>query len=525
MHGFHRSVRHRFLSLGRHRRQRPIRIEIKQHRTPRRPPFRHRLIHLADNHTVKLIIGAENTLQSLNGAFKLITFSLKLNATHFRQAAQPQVKNVLGLNLIKIKHRHQPVFRLVRVIGRADDLDDLIDIHQREQQTINQVKTLQRFLATEFATPADHGTPVRDPHLKHLFEPHGVWATVNQRDVIHGETVFKRRVLEQLGEYGIGVETCFDFNNQPRAVMPIRQINRTGNAFKPAIFHTVTDPFQHAFRADHERQLSHDNRFLACRDVFDMRGRTGDKRATSGLIRLPDTITTDDDTPARPVRPGHIAHQFLKRGVRMPHEILRRLHNLTQIMGRHIRRHTHGDTRSTVDQQIRNGGRQHGRLFELIVIVRREINRILVDIRIHAKRGRRQPRLGVTRGGRAIIKRTEITVTVNQRQPHGERLSQTHHRLIDRRITVRVKLTHHLTDHAGGFHIRPIRRKIHLPHLVDDAPLHGLQPVTGIRQRTRVNHRIGVFKEGLAHLVLQRRFDDVLLDRPRIIRWACRLAV
>ena len=527
MDGFQRRVLHPVLvaALHRDRGERPVGVEVEQHRAPRRTPLSDRLVHFLDHHTVKLLVGAENTFQLLNFALELVALGLQLDPAHLGQSAKPQVENVLRLHLVKVEHRHQTGFRFVSVVGGADDLDHLVDIHQREQQPVNQMQTLQRLLAPEFAAAPDHIAPVRDPHLEHLLETHGVRAPVDKRDVVHGEAVLERRVLEQLRKHGIGVEPGFDFDDQPRAVMPIRQVDCAGNAFDTAVLHTFGNTFQHAFRADHERQLRHHNRLLARRHILDMCRRTGDERATAGLVRLPDAVTADDDAAARPVRPRHIAHELLKRGIGVAHQVFRCLDDLAQIVRGHIGRHTDGDAGRTVDQQVRDGRRQNRRFLELVVVIRGEINGVLVDVRVHAERCRRQPRLGVSRGRGAVIKRAEITVPVHQRQTHRERLGETYHGFINRGIAVRVKLAHHLADHTGRFHVWPIRVQVHLPHLVDDAPLHGLQTVTGVREGTRVNHRVRVFEEGLAHLVLQRRFDDVLLDRTRIIRRACRFAV
>lgn len=90
---------------------------------------------------------------------------------------------------------------------------------------------------------------------------------------------------------------------------------------------------------------------------------------------------------------------------------------------------------------------------------------------------------------------------------------------------MRVQLAHNLADHTGRFHIRTIRIEIHLAHLIDDAALHRLQTISGIGQRAGIDHRIRVFEERLAHLLIQRCFDDVLFDRTRVKGWFCRFAV
>ena len=49
-------------------------------------------------------------------------------------------------------------------------------------------------------------------------------------------------------------------------------------------------------------------------------------------------------------------------------------------------------------------------------------------------------------------------------------------------------------------HVAPIGPQAHLGHLVQDAALHRLQPVAGIRECARVDDGIRVFEERALHL-------------------------
>ena len=85
-------------------------------------------------------------------------------------------------------------------------------------------------------------------------------------------------------------------------------------------------------------------------------------------------------------------------------------------MGRHIGSHTDSNSRCPVDQKVRYPGRKHRRLLLRLVEVRREINRVLVDIRQHLHRYLRQARFRITHGGRRIsVYGAEITVPVYER--------------------------------------------------------------------------------------------------------------
>ena len=64
-------------------------------------------------------------------------------------------------------------------------------------------------------------------------------------------------------------------------------------------------------------------------------------------------------------------------------------------MRRDVRRHPDRDPRPAVDQQVRDPGRQYGRLLGTAVVVRPEIDGVLVDVRQHLHRQRREPAFGV----------------------------------------------------------------------------------------------------------------------------------
>ena len=83
--------------------------------------------------------------------------------------------------------------------------------------------------------------------------------------------------------------------------------------------------------------------------------------------------------------------------------MLGRSHHLAKIVRGHIRGHADGNAGTTIDQQVRNRGRQHSRLLKLVIVIRREIDGIFGVIGFHAQRGRRHTSLGITRSSRSVI--------------------------------------------------------------------------------------------------------------------------
>ena len=238
-------------------------------------------------------------------------------------------------------------------------------------------------------------------------------------------------MLEQLHEHGVRVETGFQLDHQTGAVMAVAQVDRAGNAFELMILHAFGDAFKHLLRAHHVGQFGHHDGLFACGHMFDMRGGASGKRAASGSVCLADAVASDDHAAGRPIRAGHVAHQLLKRGVRVRHQILRGVHDLAEIMRGEVRGHAHGDAGAAVDQQVRDGCWKYGGFFELVVVVWCEVDGVLVDIGVHAERRGGESGFGVTGCRRSVVQRTEIAVTVHERQSHGERLCQSDHGFVD----------------------------------------------------------------------------------------------
>ncbi len=68
---------------------------------------------------------------------------------------------------------------------------------------------------------------------------------------------------------------------------------------------------------------------------------------------------------------------------------------------------------------------------------------------------------------------------------------------------MRVILTHHLTDNSRALHIRPVPRIVGLVHGKQHPPVHRLETVPGIRQRTPHDHAHCVIEVGMTHLFLK----------------------
>ena len=194
------------------------------------------------------------------------------------------------------------------------------------------------------------------------------------------------------------------------------------------------------------RRISSNSRLRADRD-----------RAAPGLEGRADAGAAEDHAAGREIRAGHDAHELLERRRRIGDQRERGVDDLGRVMRRDVGRHADGDAVGAVDQQVREGGRKNPRLLLALVVVRGEIDGVLVDIGEQMRADAREPALGVAHRRRRIaVHRAEIALAVDQRHAHREGLRHAHERVVDRGVAVRVVFAHHVADDARGFAVRAV---------------------------------------------------------------------
>ena len=107
----------------------------------------------------------------------------------------------------------------------------------------------------------------------------------------------------------------------------------------------------------------------------------------------------------------------------------------------------------------------------------------------------------------------EVPLALDERIARREVLRETHQRVVDRRVPVRVILPHHFADDRRGFPVGPVAAEAHLVHAVEDPALHRLEAVADVRQRARDDDAHRVIEVRLAHLVLEVGADHPVVPR------------
>ena len=198
--------------------------------------------------------------------------------------------------------------------------------------------------------------------------------------------------------------------------------------------------------------------------------------------------------------------------------------DFAQVVRRDVGRHADRDARRAVDEQVRQPRRQHRRLLLLAVVIRDEIDGLLVDVGEQLVGDLLQPALGVAhRRGVVAVDRAEVALAVDQRVAQREVLRHAHQRVVDRRVAVRVVLAHHVADDARALHVRPVPDDVGLVHREQHAAMHRLQAVADVRQRPPDDHAHRVIEVGMPHFGFeadrQGFFGELLHGRGFLPEW------
>ena len=103
-------------------------------------------------------------------------------------------------------------------------------------------------------------------------------------------------------------------------------------------------------------------------------------------------------------------------------------------------------------QEVGKPRRKGGGLLESTVEIGCEVDRLKVDIGKQLHRDRRELRLGVPVGGRAVsVDRAEVTLPVHQRVTKREFLHHSNERVVHCTVPVRVVLAEHVPDDGRAF--------------------------------------------------------------------------
>ena len=368
-----------------------------------------------------------------------------------------------------------------------------------------------RPLELEDRAPRHHLAPVADEAPDDLLEIEGAGLAVDQRDDVDPEHRFELGVpIEHVQEH-LGDRIPAHLGHDPDPVL-VRLVAKLGDAFDLAGADELGDLLDEPRLVDLVGDLGeHHPRPLVPLPLLHVGLRPEVDAPAPGVVRLADPGRAVDGGAGREIGAGQVLHQPVNADVGVVQVGDAGLEHLAGVVGGHVGRHAHRDPGRAVHEEVRDAGRQDHRLVFGAVVVRNEVDRLLVEVREQLVGNACHPDLGVAHRGRRIaVHGAEVALAVDEHLAHRERLGHPHDRVVDRGLAVGVVLADDVADHAGGLLVRPVPVGAELVHRVENAPVHRLQAVPHVRQGTPHDDAHRVIEVGLPELLLDVYVADFL---------------
>ena len=464
---------------------------------------------LLDHDLHQQAVAGEDGLQPLDRLEHLGQLVLDLLPLEAGEPLQLHVEDGLRLDGRQAEGGHQALARLGGVARRADERDHLVEVVEGDLQAFQDVGPRLGLPQLELGPPPHHVAPEVHEVVDHLDQRQDARAAADNRQHDDAERRLQRGVLVEVVQDDVRQLAALQVDHDAHAVA-VRLVAQVRDALDRLLAHQFGDLLD-------EPRLVH-----LVRDLGD-----DDRRAVALLRRLDFGLGADDHRPAaRPVglrdagpADDHAAGREVGAGQDPPHrrELLvgarlgvldgpdDAVDDLAQVVRRDVGGHADRDPRRAVDQQVRERRRQDGGLLGGFVVVRDEVDGVLVEVHHQGLGQRLQPRLGVAHGrGRVAVDRSEVALAVDQGVAQVEVLRHAHEGVVDGAVAVGMVVAHHLADDLRALAVRAVRGEAHLAHAEQHAAVRRLQAVADVRQRPPDDHAHGVIQVRALHFIFDR---------------------
>mmetsp|Transcript_70446 Transcript_70446/g.165983 ORF Transcript_70446/g.165983 Transcript_70446/m.165983 type:complete len:904 (-) Transcript_70446:3267-5978(-) len=389
--------------------------------------------------------------------------------------------------------------------GRGlDRLDELVDIGQCHRQAFEHVAALAGLAQLENGAAGHHLAAVLQEHHDHVAQIAELGLAVDERDHVHAKAVLQLGLLVEVVQHHLGDFAALELDHHPHAGF-VRLVLDVADALDLLFLHQLGDPLEQGLFVHLVGNLVDDDCLpVALVDVLEMHLGAHHHTAAPGAVAVAHAGQAVDDAGGGEVRRRDDLHQLIDRDLRVLQRQQAGVDHLVQVVRRDIRGHTHGDTCSTIHQQIRQTGRQDQGLFVAAVVVGAEIDSFLVDVGQHFMGDFVETNLGVSHCRRVItVNRAKVALAVDQHVAQAEGLGHPDDGVVNRRVTVRVVFTHRLTHSLRTLAVLGVVGVAHLVHRVQHAAMNRLEAVASVRQGAPDDHAHRVIEVGAAHLLLE----------------------
>ena len=450
--------------------------------------------------TQDLLLVGKEVLVVGNHLVELLDLGHELVTRKTGKPAEPHLEDCLALDIVDLEALvHAPLCLCIIPRG-ADDVDDLVDVVDRDQKAFEDMDTLLRLVEVILRAPCHDVDPVLDVVVNHLTQRQRPRHAVHEGDINDTEVRLELGVLVEVVEHDLRHRTVLEVDDDAHA-LAVGLIAQVRDAFDLLLVHGLGNLLLEKALVDLIRDLGHDEALTPVLVLLDVHLGAQRDRATARLIGFLDAVGAHDDAACREVRAGEHLHELVGRDVGVVDHQADRIDGLLEVVGRHVCCHADSDAVRAIDKQVREARRQDSRLGERFVVVRLEIDCLLVEVSQHLHGSTRQTGFRVAHCCWGIaVDGAEVAMAVDEGKPHREVLCHADHCVVDGAIAVGMVLAHDLADGPCRLLVGLVRRDAGFIHGIEDAAVDRLQAIAHIREGAGHDDGHGVLEEGGLHL-------------------------
>ena len=383
------------------------------------------------NHIVAHLGIIEDGVEIIDILHQAVIFGVQFVLSKTGELTEFHIYNCLRLEVVEFEASHQSALCFGNAWRLLNNLNHFVDVVGSDNQALYNMSTSLSLLKQE-ASATNHDIVAElDEMMYQLLEIEYLGATVNQCNIIYTERTLQLCHLVQFVQHHVGICVFLyvDYHLDAIAMAQVANIRDTINFF---LINKVGNRFHH-FRFHHIIWDFGNHNCLMIVDVLDFGFGTNHNSAASGLESVFHTAIAIDYTTCGEIGGFDIVHQIAHFQIGILEQCNRSIDCLCEVVRWHICRHTHSNTRTTVNKQVGETSGQNCRFNKRVVKVWNEVNCVFIDVLHHLLAHFSESSLGVTHCCGAItIDRTHITLPIDKRITQRPVLSHTNHGKINR---------------------------------------------------------------------------------------------
>ena len=202
-------------------------------------------MQLVLDHAVDARLVGEERAQLGDPLLQVAMLVLDALALERRQRAQPQLEDRRGLDLGQLEALHQLRARLLGVLRRADQRDDRVEVVERDEVALEDVRALLRLAQLELRPARDDLALEVEVVADQLEQRERPRHAVDERDRVVAERRLERRVLEELVQRDLRNRVALELDLDAHAGA-VRVVGEIGDLRQHLVVDEVGDLLDHA---------------------------------------------------------------------------------------------------------------------------------------------------------------------------------------------------------------------------------------------------------------------------------------